>query len=186
MHKRAENLSALLHEFRKYADYLESLLEYCQQRPHNNVDFRASRPSDPDGLLGSSPDVLDHDFDFPVMDDHDRNSDSGNELTREICLPTQTLKVCGYLCFLLPLCLSCHVQLEEGGLIHHYGNTAPFRFDPLDPPNLPSRFPALADNLKETYVLLTDGVGDDHSNPDFDWSRHLPPAVPLTRRSHDK
>lgn len=184
MHKRAENLGALLREYRKYAEYLESLLEHCQQRPHHNVDFRASRPSDPDGLLVSSPDI-DHDFDFVHMDDHDGNSDPGNDPTKEICLPTQALKVHGYLCFLLPPYSSCHAQLEEGGLIHHYGNTAPFRFDPLSPPSLPSRFPSLA-GTKETYVLLTDGVGDDQCNPDFDWSRHLPSVVRLTRRSHDK
>ncbi|KIM41300.1 hypothetical protein M413DRAFT_445331 [Hebeloma cylindrosporum] len=172
MHKRAENLSAFVGEYRKYADYLESLLESCQQdyHPHHKVDFRASRPSDPDGLLGLSPDMLDHDFDYTVMgaDDHDGGSDSGSDPTKEICLPAQTLK------------------LEEGGLIHHYGNTAPFRFDHLDLAILTSRFPALAENTQATYVLLVDGVSDDDCSPDFDWSRHLPSAVPLTRRSHDK
>jgi hypothetical protein len=190
MHKRAENLSAFVGEYRKYADYLESLLEQCQQdyHPHHKVDFRASRPSDPDGLLGLSPDMLDHDFDFTVMgaDDHDGGSDSGSDPTKEICFPTQTLKVCRHLCSLLSPYLSCHAQLEEGGLIHHYGNTAPFRFDHLDLAVLTSRFPSLAENPQATYVLLVDGVSDDLCNPDFDWSRHLPSAVPLTRRSHDK
>lgn len=190
MHKRAENLSAFVGEYRRYADYLESLLEQCQQdyHSHRKVDFRASRPSDPDGLLGPSPDMLDHDFDFTVMgaDDHDGSSDSGSDPTKEICSPAQSLKVCRHRCPLLPPCLFCHAQLEEGGLIHHYGNTAPFRFDHLDIAILTSRFPALAENPHATYVLLVDGVTDDHCNPDFDWSRHLPSAVPLTRRSHDK
>jgi len=190
MHKRAENLSAFVAEYRKYADYIESLLDQCQQdyHPHRKVDFRASRPSDPDGLLGPSPDMLDHDFDFTVTgaDDHDGSSDSGSDPTKEICSPAQSLKVCPHPCPLLPPCLFRHAQLEEGGLIHHYGNTAPFRFDHLDIAVLTSRFPSLAENPHATYVLLVDGVTDDHCNPDFDWSRHLPSAVPLTRRCHDK
>jgi len=67
-----------------------------------------------------------------------------------------------------------------------YGNTAPFRFDHSVPPTLISRFPALAENLDATYVLLVDEAAEEHYNPDFDWSRHLPSAVPLDRRSHDK
>ena len=50
----------------------------------------------------------------------------------------------------------------------------------------PSRFPAIAENLDATYVLLVDDVDDSHFNPNFDWSRHLPSNGPLDRRSHDK
>ncbi|KDR76970.1 hypothetical protein GALMADRAFT_95630 [Galerina marginata CBS 339.88] len=170
MHKRAENLRARVEEYRQYADKLEGLLDIVQQ-DYNlplSVDFRASRPSDNDGLLGSSFDLdHDHDYDFSVtVDDNEGSSDS--DPTKEICLPTQSLKI------------------EEGGLILHHGNTAPFRFEHLELPIQASRFPALADNPDATYVLLVDGVPDEHCNPAFDWSRHLPQAVPLDRRSHDK
>ncbi|PPQ92012.1 hypothetical protein CVT25_004869 [Psilocybe cyanescens] len=171
LHKRAENLALRNNEYRKYADYLESLLDECHQdyHSHRNVDFRASRPSETDVLVGSSTDLLDHDFDFSVLgnEENDLSSDNGDP-TKEICIPTQSLKI------------------EEGGLIHHYGNTAPFRFESLEVPSQPSRFPALAENPDATYVLVVDGVNDDFCNPDFDWSRHLPTAVPLDRRSHDK
>ena len=52
-----------------------------------------------------------------------------------------------------------------------------------------SRFPALAENPDDTYVLLVDGVqssDSSHYNPTLDWSRHLPSNVPLDRPSHDK
>ncbi|KAF8961449.1 hypothetical protein BDZ97DRAFT_1829377, partial [Flammula alnicola] len=162
MHKRAENLLARAVEYRKYADYLESLLDQCQQdyHPHRSIDFRASRPIETDGLLGPSPDMFDNDFDFTSMgvEENDASSDSGNP-TKEICIPTQSLKV--------------H---RREWMIHHYGNTAPFPFTIPRPRRKPDA----------TYVLLTDGIPDDHYNPDFDWSRHLPDAVPLDRRSHDK
>ena len=136
MHKRAENLSVFVREYRTYADYLESLLEQCQQdyHPHYKVDFRVSRPSDPDGLLGPSPNVLDHNFDFTIMgaDDHDGSFDSGSDPTKELCSPIQSLKVCRHPCSLLPACLSCHAQLEEGGLIDRYGNTTPILFKLMD------------------------------------------------------
>jgi len=35
-------------------------------------------------------------------------------------------------------------------------------------------------------VLLVDGVDESNYNPDFDWSRHLPPEIFLERREHDK
>lgn len=105
MHKRSENLRARLEDFRKYANYLESLLDNCQQtyHPKSCVEFRAHRPSDTDGL-GSSTDNLDFDYDFALMtgDDNDANSDT--DPTKEICLPTQSLKVCvvrAISCFLI-------------------------------------------------------------------------------------
>ena len=93
MHKHNANLGASLREFCKYANYLESLLDNCQQTYHPNscVDFRVHRPTDPEGLLNSSTD-LDLDLSFMNGDDNDANSDS--DPTKEICLPTQTLKVC--------------------------------------------------------------------------------------------
>ncbi|KIM40989.1 hypothetical protein M413DRAFT_157684 [Hebeloma cylindrosporum] len=166
MHRRTENLRVFAREYRKYADYLESLLEQCQQdnHQHRNLDFRASRPSDPDGLLG-------HDLDFTSMgadEFEEGSSDSGSDPVKELCRPTRT------------------VIVEEGGPIHYYGNTAPFRFDQPDIPVLLSRLSYIADNMDATYVLLVDGVSEDHCSPDLDWSRHLPSAIPLTRRSHDR
>ncbi len=77
------------------------------------------------------------------------------------------------------------MQIAEGGLLHYYGNTAPFRFKKNEPTQ-PSRFPAIAQNPEARYVLLVDNSTEEHFNPDFDWSRYLPDAVPLDRRSHDK
>ena len=56
----------------------------------------------------------------------------------------------------------------------------------VEPFTQPSRFPALAENPDDTYVLLVDGVQSNHYNPTLDWSRHLPSSVPLDRPSHDK
>ena len=52
----------------------------------------------------------------------------------------------------------------------------------------PSRFPAVAENPDDTYVLLVDGVDLSHYNPSLDWSRHLPSTgnVRLDRRTHDR
>jgi len=66
-----------------------------------------------------------------------------------------------------------------------YGPTSVFRYRPINLKNIPSRFPAIVENPDATYVLLT-GDDDRHYNPDLDWSRYLPTAVPLDRRSHDK
>lgn len=141
MHKQAENLRKRLAEFRNYADQLESRLKDCPQ--HRNTDFRASRPSDSDGLMD---DVVEPDFDI-----NDQGSDdaSGNDpAVMAICIPPQRLQV--------------------------------------EPFTQPSRFPALAQNPADTYVLQVDGVDPSHCNPALDWSRHLPSTIPLDRPSHDK
>ena len=65
-------------------------------------------------------------------DDHDGSFDSGSDPTKELCSPIQSLKVCRHPCSLLPACLSCHAQLEEGGLIDRYGNTTPILFKLMD------------------------------------------------------
>jgi len=110
MHKRAENLRKLLIEYRKYADYLESLLDQPQshQHPFRSVDFRASRPSDSDTLF--DPDLdLDEDFDFTVGEEEiTTGSDAGSDPTKEICLPAQSLKVC-----------KLHYIMSDGPLIDH-------------------------------------------------------------------
>ena len=74
----------------RYAVYLESLLDECSQHHHQNVDFRARRPADPDVLLGQEDDsdVM------IVVDDHDQGSDDGhNPTVMAICIPPQSLQV---------------------------------------------------------------------------------------------
>jgi len=58
----------------------------------------------------------------------------------------------------------------------------------VEPFNQPSRFPAVAENPDETYVLMVDGhhAQPSHYNPNLDWSRHLPSNVPLDRPTHDR
>ena len=93
MHKQVENFRKCTADIRHYADYLESLLDEClQYHPHGNIDFRASRPPDPDELMGQPED----DFDFTVMgEENDQGSDDGNDATvMAICIPPQSLQVC--------------------------------------------------------------------------------------------
>ncbi|KAF8064999.1 hypothetical protein FPV67DRAFT_1671298 [Lyophyllum atratum] len=156
MRKRADALE-------EYVNLLESVLEKCR-REHGGVSdngqsYLQFRPRDADGMI--MPDEFD-------IDGYD-NDDPGNEdqaFTQELCLPTRNLK------------------LEEGNLLLH-GNTAVFRFAP-EPrlPQLVSRFPL--NSQAPRYVLLVDGLDQQNYNLDFDWSRFLPPSVPLDRTEHDK
>lgn len=66
-----------------------------------------------------------------------------------------------------------------------YGPTSIFRLAP----RRPERVALLADIAtisNETYVLQVDGVDDSYCDPHFEFYRHLPQEVPLTRREHDK
>ena len=58
----------------------------------------------------------------------------------------------------------------------------------VEPFTMPSRFPALAENPDDTYVLQLEGVHESHCNPSLDWSRYLAPnvPVPLDRKIHDR
>ncbi|KAJ6613617.1 hypothetical protein B0H10DRAFT_1917196 [Mycena sp. CBHHK59/15] len=96
--------------------------------------------------------------------------DSDAEITQELCVPTQFLKL----------------DDRVGGVLRH-GITAPFRFATRSPHPVP-RSPKFVENgsLKSTYVLLVDGMDVSGYDPDFDWSRHLPPDVTLRRKEHDK
>ena len=88
MHKQGE----ILREFCQYADYLESLLDECRRQYHYpNVDFRASRPQDPDVSLDQEDDA-----DFMMGgDDIDQGSNDGNDASvMAICIPPQSLQVC--------------------------------------------------------------------------------------------
>ena len=90
LHKQSENLRKCTADFRHYADYLESLLDECQQYHHRSNDFRAARPPDPDLLLGQEDD-----FDVVMGgDDNDQGSDDGNDPSvMAICIPPQSLQV---------------------------------------------------------------------------------------------
>ncbi|KAF9531094.1 fungal-specific transcription factor domain-containing protein [Crepidotus variabilis] len=167
MHKLAENRRKLLIEYRRYADYLESLLDQSlPNHPHQQIDFRAARPADVEGLMGTSFDDDNTEFDFVLgEDDYSQGTEGQVDPTKELGLPTQSLK------------------LEDGGI--HYGPTAPFLYGNIESPIQTSRFPAIVQNPQAIYVLIVDEAAEEHYNPDFDWSRHLPTMVPLDRRSHD-
>lgn len=103
MHKQAENLRKYVTEFDYYTKYIESLLDDCYQyQPQNRIDFRASRPSDYDELLGQPDGALDRDFDFTMMggEDNDRSPDGNDsdewdpETLTVISIPPLSLQVC--------------------------------------------------------------------------------------------
>ncbi|KAJ7288486.1 hypothetical protein C8J57DRAFT_1280412 [Mycena rebaudengoi] len=75
------------------------------------------------------------------------------------------------------------LQLDDklGGLLR-YGIGVPPRLAG----SLSSESSRSADNPNASYVLLVDGVDDSSCDLSFDWSRHLPPEVPLDRKEHDK
>jgi hypothetical protein len=161
LHKRAENLGKVVNEYRKYTDYLESLLD---QQSTGNIDFRALRPAIPDELMGNTSfDAQDADFALDLEQDDASDSD-------DAALHTRLFK---------------GLTVDEGGHILHHGETAPFRFR-AERLTQPSRFPAIMEDPQVTYILIVDADSEAQYNPDFDWSRHLPSAVPLDRRSHDR
>jgi hypothetical protein len=65
-----------------------------------------------------------------------------------------------------------------------FGSTSPFVH--LKTPGRVNRFPEIFENYHARYVLMTDDNEASHFNPNFEWARHLPAEVPLTRREHDK
>lgn len=82
-----------------YTDHLESLLDEQKQRhPGTLGDFRATRPSNPEGLLGQPDAMLDRDPDFVMGgDDNDQDSDDGHlkdPTAMAISIPPQGLQVC--------------------------------------------------------------------------------------------
>ena len=95
LYKQVEILRKRNSEIWKYAESLESLLDECSQYHHPNVDFRAARPPDPDGLLGQEDD-------FEVMmGGDDQGSDTGNDPpVMEICVPDQSLQVRWGICLI--------------------------------------------------------------------------------------
>ncbi|KAF7340810.1 Zn(2)-C6 fungal-type domain-containing protein [Mycena sanguinolenta] len=93
--------------------------------------------------------------------------DSDDEIIGELTVPTQRLQL---------------NDSSNGPLLHG----AFFRVENSFQPQLPTqRIPEVTDNAA-TYVLQVEGVDISQSHPDIEWSRHLPPEVPITRREHDR
>ncbi|KAJ3544293.1 hypothetical protein NMY22_g2829 [Coprinellus aureogranulatus] len=55
---------------------------------------------------------------------------------------------------------------------------------PVNIQNVPSRIPAIVEDLDDTYVILLEGAS--RYNPDLGRSRYLPHSVPLDRCGYDK
>ncbi|RXW20856.1 hypothetical protein EST38_g4998 [Candolleomyces aberdarensis] len=147
----------------EYTAFLESLVERCR-RDHGGTADSAYLHRRPDDIEIPLDDVDPTDY----GGQEDEPMDVENHSIHGLIAPIQRLTL-----------------LEGGGLIT-YGSTSVFRFRPINIQNVPSRFPAIMENPDETYVLLLDGVDESHYNPDLDWARYLPNAVPLDRRGHDK
>ena len=162
MRKQAGNFRKGVIDLRHYADYLESLLE--ESPHHRNVDFRASRPSDYDGLLDVEPEHND-----PI--DQGSDASESDPTVKAICIPPQIIQVCQDIFVIIHECSIIVTSIIKV---------------------VKPRFPPLAEDPNRTYVLQVDGVEKTLTsyNPDLDWSRYLAPDVPLDRRldrqSHDK
>lgn len=177
-----ESLKKRLTASEEYNAYLISELEKCRKEhggPGLDTSFLQRRPP---ALEGSLDDVDPTDYgggedsDTPDVD----NSMHG------LIAPIQRLTVSRYGFDCGGTRTERHRQLIEGGGLIAYGSTSVFRFRPVDIQNIPSRFPAIVEDPDDTYVLLLEGADETHYNPDLDWSRYLPSAVPLDRRGHDK
>ncbi|KAF9497538.1 hypothetical protein BDN71DRAFT_1387474, partial [Pleurotus eryngii] len=117
--------------------------------------------------VGPSESVLRARPDIYLTGDLDLDSDSpepGSDTDNELLYPTSNL------------------VLEDRDLLFH-GTTSIFRHST---PQRISRFPEIIENHKQCYVLMVEGGDKSHYNPNFDWSRYLPTAVPLDRREHDR
>lgn len=98
MEKHAECLKALVGDYRRYSDYLESLVAQCHQRHENGAhafDFKSMRPKDLDGLLGGtsfSQFIMEDDTGLEALGDDEcttsSNDDpmSGGGLKVSLCL----------------------------------------------------------------------------------------------------
>ncbi|KAK7044585.1 Zn(2)-C6 fungal-type domain-containing protein [Favolaschia claudopus] len=95
--------------------------------------------------------------------------DSDEEITSELTLPTQRLKLDDSL----------------GNLVLHGVTSSPFRFGNKHPGEISPISEVIA-NPEAVYVLQLDGVDSSQTHPDIDWSRYLPQDVVLDRREHDK
>ncbi|KAJ6625099.1 hypothetical protein B0H10DRAFT_654938 [Mycena sp. CBHHK59/15] len=148
LRKRTDALQA-------YVDLLEGILAKCVCQDISA--HLACRPHQPEEIGGKdkgdwNPDPL----------------DSDEEISKELCIPTQFLKLDDRL----------------GGILRH-GITTPYRFAPK-PPNSESRAKDDVENPIASYKLLVDGADATDHDLNFDWSRYLPLEVPLNRKEHDR
>ncbi|KIK68195.1 hypothetical protein GYMLUDRAFT_237288 [Collybiopsis luxurians FD-317 M1] len=159
MRKRAEALE-------RYANILESMLERCRKEHggtfskdgHEYLQFRPKEY----GYYGSG-DVEG----FEEGEEVGIGTDGEDDATAEICVSTENL------------------TLDERGLVL-YGIAAPFRFANTNKFDHVSIIPDVELDLGARYMLMVEGADLAHYNPDFDWSRYLPPQVPLDRKEHDR
>ena len=77
-------------DFRHYADSLQSRMDECPNCLHRSIDIRATRPPDPDFLLGQEDDD-----DVMMEDDDEQGSDDENDpsIIVAICIPPLSLQV---------------------------------------------------------------------------------------------
>src|SRR6185312_3921274 len=114
----------------------------------------------------------------------DGEPEAADEVTRELAIPAQRLKVrVIYPDLRGNRLMEAKLDEELGGLAVQ-GATAPFHF--TTPPHRPESMtpptaPATADDTR-VYVLLVDGVDEAYADLSLDWSRHLPPNLEITRR----
>ncbi|KAJ7253019.1 fungal-specific transcription factor domain-containing protein [Mycena haematopus] len=148
LRKRADALQA-------YVERLEGMLVKCIcQDVSGHLQFRPQQ-----GEKIAKEEV---ESDLDVLD-------SDEEITKELTVPTQALKLDDRL----------------GRLILHGITSSPFRFG-HKPATEVSRIPEVLPNPDATYVLQLDGVDISQTHPNIDWSRYLPPEIALDRREHDK
>jgi len=87
--KQTESLKKVVIAYSNYADGLESLLDrLLQGHQHSNVlDFRASRPKDPDDLMGFSVNIDNRQLGDAWGEDNLEGSDrSYHSPIKEICI----------------------------------------------------------------------------------------------------
>ncbi|KAK7042491.1 Zn(2)-C6 fungal-type domain-containing protein [Favolaschia claudopus] len=156
LRKRLESLQA-------YVDLLEGMLKKCVcQDASAHLQFRPQSSGDvsgPDGGLTNS----DSDYDT------DAAPDSDEEITRDLTMPVQRLKL----------------DDRSGNLLYQAVTAPTIITSSNKPPTEIPRSPPF-DDPNATYVLQLDDVDPRETHPEIDWSRYLPSEVPLTRREHDK
>ncbi|KAF7360375.1 Zn(2)-C6 fungal-type domain-containing protein [Mycena venus] len=147
-----EALQKRTDSLRAYVNRLEAMLARCMcQDVSSQVQFRPQQPGEQsEKEEESETDAL----------------DSDEEITRDLAVPTQHLKL----------------DDRSGGLLLH-GIAAASITGGM---NTAPRVPEVVENTNASYVLHLEGIDVSRSHPEIDWSRHLPPEVILERREHDK
>nr|GAT52865.1 predicted protein [Mycena chlorophos] len=157
LQKRADALQA-------YADGLEEILSHCACQ---DVSARLQHLKSA-SILESPPPAASGSPNSGAEDSDTEWNDLDEVITQELTVPLKRLK------------------LDNGKLLYS-GITDPFRYiEPSEPDRLQPPMPERPSSPNPTYVLLVDGIDERDAHPNIDWSRHLPPELPLDRREHDK